>query len=166
MQITKLQRALDATRSWARRRAHALALPAALALGAPAVAQAAPTIAQIQANPAAFFDQIVTITGTVTLLIDQNEFALSDGTGQIKVDAGPPWYKVISVPLNQQVTVTGQIDFGGRVPSVDLDACRIVGGFGTIDVRDCGFNTPPPWAGGPNRGERGGPPPWAGGPRR
>lgn len=128
-----------------------------LLLRTPAITQAqssGPTIGAIQANPAAYYDQIVTLGGTLEQYVDDNEFLLSDSTGSIVVDPGPPWYVLIDVPTGASVTVTGQIDLLEN-GSPDLDACRIEAPGGTIAIRDCSFRGPPPWAGGPNRGERG-----------
>lgn len=107
-----------------------------------------PTIGQIQSNPNAYIDQIVTISGTVGRYVDRNEFLLDDGTGQIVVDPGPPWYRQITIPIGTRITVIGQIDWM-RGGGVDLDACRIETPTETIQIRDCSFNGPPPWAGGP-----------------
>lgn len=117
----------------------------------------APTIAQIQANPAAFYDQIVTLNGTLSVYVDENEFLLDDGTGQIVVDPGPPWYREIMIAQGTRISVTGQIDWigaPGNRRGVDLDACEIVTPSETIAIRDCAFDGPPPWAGGPDRDER------------
>lgn len=127
-------------------------------LSRPTMTQAqssSPTIAQIQANPAAYYDQIVTLGGTVSMYVDDNEFLLNDGTGSIVVDPGPPWYILVNVPAGTQATVTGQIDLMAN-GSPDLDACRIESASGTIAIRDCSFRGPPPWAGGPNRRGGGG----------
>lgn len=140
--------------------AGALLLVVALLVGqgavnaAPQAQAAAPTIAEIQANPGSYYDQVVTIDGVVAMYVDENEFLLDDGTGQIIVDAGPPWYQQISTPTGSAVSITGQIDFDRR-GQVDLDACQIVAGGSTTAIRDCSFRGPPPWAGGPERGERG-----------
>jgi uncharacterized protein YdeI (BOF family) len=136
-----------------------LGLLALLIPTAPLAAQATgPTIGQIQANPGAYIDQVVTIAGTAGVAVDENEFLLDDGTGQIVVDPGPPWYRQVRVPAGTSVTVVGQIDWmgpRGERRGVDLDACRIVTPTETIEIRDCSFDGPPPWAGGPNRGGRG-----------
>ncbi len=121
---------------------------------APQAQTTTPTIAEIQANPNAYYDRVVTIAGTVRMYVDENEFLLDDGTGQIVVDAGPPWYQQISTPTGVVASITGQIDFDRR-GQVDLDACQIVAVGSTTAIRDCSFRGPPPWAGGPNRGERG-----------
>ncbi len=113
--------------------------------------QASPTVREIQANPNAYYDQIVTLNGTLDLYVDANEFLLNDGTGQIVVDAGPPWYQTIAIPASTSLSVTGQIDFM-RNGGVDLDACQIITPTETITIRDCSFIGPPPWAGGPKRG--------------
>ncbi len=121
-----------------------------------------PTIGQIQANPNIYIDRIVTLRGTVAIVLDLNEFLLDDGTGQIVVDAGPPWYAQINVPRGATVTVTGEIDHmgpPGNRRGIDLDACRIEGPEGTIEIRDCSFTGPPPWAGGRGRGQERGRPP-------
>jgi uncharacterized protein YdeI (BOF family) len=111
------------------------------------------TIGQIQSNPNAFLERVVTLSGTVTP-IDENEFILSDGTGQIQLDAGPPWFQSVNLNPGESVTVTGEIDTM-RGGGVDLDACKIVRADGsTVDIRDCAFDGPPPWTGGPNRGGR------------
>jgi uncharacterized protein YdeI (BOF family) len=113
-----------------------------------------PTIAEIQADPAAYVDRIVTLSGTASIPVDENEFMLDDGTGQIVVDPGPPWYRVVRVPVGTSVTVTGQIDWmgpPGNRRGIDLDACQIITPTETIAIRDCSFSGPPPWAGGPNR---------------
>jgi len=138
------------------------ALALLLALGAlllrtPTATQAqssGPTIGAIQANPAAYYDQIVTLGGTLDLYVDDNEFLLTDSTGSIVVDPGPPWHRSIDIPAGTMVTVTGQIDLLEN-GSADLDACRIEVPGSTIAIRNCSFRGPPPWAGGPNRGERG-----------
>ncbi|NJM08384.1 hypothetical protein HC891_22710, partial [Candidatus Gracilibacteria bacterium] len=116
------------------------------------IAQTAdPTIAEIQANPTSYIDRVVTIVGVAGAAVDENEFLLDDGTGQIVVDTGPPWYRQIGVPTGTSVTITGQIDwmgYPGDRRGVDLDACRVVTPTETIEIRDCAFNGPPPWAGG------------------
>ncbi len=117
--------------------------------------QSNPTVRDIQSNPNAYYDRIVTINGVLDLYVDANEFLLNDGTGQIVVDSGPPWYLNINIPTGTSLSVTGQIDFM-RNGGVDLDACQIVTPSETINIRDCSFIGPPPWAGGPNRGRGGG----------
>jgi uncharacterized protein YdeI (BOF family) len=113
-----------------------------------------PTIGEIQADPDRYRDNIVTLSGTVALVIDLNEFVLDDGTGQIAIDAGPPWYKEVAVSAGTTVTVTGLIDTmgpPGQQRGTDVDACRIETPDETIEIRDCDFRGPPPWAGRPGR---------------
>lgn len=117
--------------------------------------QRGPTVRDIQSNPNAYYDQIVTLNGVLDFYVDANEFLLNDGTGQIVVDSGPPWYLTIAIPAGTSLSVTGQIDFM-RNGGVDLDACEIITPSETISIRDCSFIGPPPWAGGPNRGRGGG----------
>ncbi len=119
--------------------------------------QQPPAIADIQADPNRYIDRIVTLSGTVGQYVDRNEFLLSDGTGQIVTDPGPPWFQQINIPAGTPVTVIGQIDWmglRGQRTGVDLDACRIETPTETITIRDCSFSGPPPWAGGPNRNRR------------
>jgi uncharacterized protein YdeI (BOF family) len=130
-----------------------LALVCVVLLGVSSVSAQSnnPTIGQIQADKAAYIDRILTLSGTVRA-IDDNEWMLSDGTGEIEVDAGPPWYQRITIPSGTQVTITGQIDYADRGSDrIDLDGCRIVTPSQTFEIRDCSFSGPPPWAGGPNR---------------
>lgn len=83
--------------------------------------------------------QGTTITGTVRSVVG-NEFILSDGTGEVIVDAGPRWYRAINVSAGEQLTVTGEYD------DDDFDAFTITRANGeVITIR----NGPgrPPWAG-------------------
>lgn len=105
----------------------------------------ASTIAQAQTVP---IEQLqrqagTTISGTVRSVVG-NEFILSDGTGDVIVDAGPRWYHTIQVSPGERLTVTGEYDDG------DFDAFRITRSNGeVIEIR----NGPgrPPWAGGRER---------------
>ncbi len=84
-----------------------------------------------------------TISGTVTSVVG-NEFILSDGTGEIIVDAGPRWWHEVNLLPGEAVTVVGEYDDG------DFDAYSITRSNGqVIQIR----NGPgrPPWAGGPSR---------------
>lgn len=139
-----------------------LGLFVAMGFARPVAAQGNnPTIADIQSNPNAFLKQVVTLSGAVRAVTDINEFLLDDGTGQIIVDAGPPWYQRISIPAGTPIRVTGEIDWMGPPANrrgIELDACRIETPNQTLNIRDCAFSGPPPWAGGPNRGGRGGRP--------
>jgi uncharacterized protein YdeI (BOF family) len=87
--------------------------------------------------------QGITISGTVRSVVG-NEFILSDGTGEVIIDAGPRWYHTVDVSEGEQVTVVGEYD------DYDFDAFQITRENGdVINIR----NGPgrPPWAGGPRR---------------
>lgn len=139
-----------------------LGLFVAMGFARPVVAQGNnPTIADIQSNQNAFLKQVVTLSGVVRAVTDINDFLLDDGTGQIIVDAGPPWYQQISIPAGTPIRVAGKIDWmgpPGNRRGIELDACQIETPNQTLNIRDCAFNGPPPWTGGPNRGGRGGRP--------
>ncbi len=84
------------------------------------------------------------ITGEITSVVG-NEFVLSDGSGQIMVDAGPMWYHQLNLQVGEQITVVGEYD------DYDFDAFTITRANGEVlTIR--GPQGPPPWAGGPNRG--------------
>ncbi len=81
-----------------------------------------------------------TISGTVQSVVG-NEFILSDGTGEIIVDAGPRWYHSINVQPGERLTVVGEYD------DDDFDAFRIIRANGeTLIIREGPGR--PPWAGG------------------
>lgn len=86
------------------------------------------TVAELVSNPEAYYDQHVTLSGLVTLLND-DEFLLNDGTGQIIVDLEDN--QIASLPLNsgQMISVTGKFEVDGSY--VDLDACIITTEDGT-----------------------------------
>lgn len=85
----------------------------------------------------------ITLSGVVRSVVG-NEFILDDGTGQIIVDAGPRWYRSITLRQGERVTVTGEYD------DYDFDAFAITRHNGeVIQIRAAGG--PPPWAGGPGR---------------
>jgi Bacterial OB fold (BOF) protein len=87
-----------------------------------------------------------TVSGEVISVVG-NDFVLSDGTGEIIVDAGPTWWHNIDVEPGEQVTVTGEVS----KKSNELDAFSITRGDGsTIDIRPA--DGPPPWAEGRHRG--------------
>ncbi|MFE4107619.1 DNA-binding protein [Almyronema epifaneia] len=88
----------------------------------------------------------VAISGEVGDVVG-NDFVLTDGTGQIVVDAGPQWYHQINIASGEQVTVVGEYDEG------DFDAFSITRSNGeVIQIRPA--DGPPPWAGGPQRQDR------------
>ncbi|NJN87490.1 MAG: DNA-binding protein [Leptolyngbyaceae cyanobacterium SL_7_1] len=87
--------------------------------------------------------QGTTISGTVRSIVG-NEFVLSDGTGEVIVDAGPRWYHTVNISEGEQVTVVGEYD------DDDFDAFQITRESGEVIVIRSGPGRPP-WAGGPNR---------------
>lgn len=73
-----------------------------------------------------------------------NEFILSDGTGQVVVDADPMWYHQLNLQVGEQVTVAGEYD------EYDFDAFTITRESGEVlTIREP--QGPPSWAGSPNR---------------
>lgn len=129
---------------------------AAAAVAAPAAwAATATDVKSILANPAR--DQVVEVAGTIADHIEGNEYVLRDATGQIRIDAGPPWHRLVELRVGERVTVTGEVDLGpprgtpgpatgDRKPEIDVQ--KIVRGNGTtVTVRPTAG--PPPWAGGP-----------------
>lgn len=88
----------------------------------------------------------ILITGEIRSVVG-NEFILDDGTGQIIVDAGPPWYHQLTFRQGEHVTVLGEYD------DYDFDAFTITRSNGeVIYIRDA--DGPPPWANGRNRRDR------------
>ena len=76
-----------------------------------------------------------------------NEFILSDGTGEMIVDAGPRWYHDLNLRKGETITVVGEYD------DYDFDAYQITRSNGeTIRIRSP--QGPPPWAGGRRKRDR------------
>jgi uncharacterized protein YdeI (BOF family) len=108
------------------------------------------TIADILANPVR--DQVVTVTGEITQIVEGNDFILTDSTGSIRVDGGPAWFQQLKLVVGQSITVTGEVDLGrpgqaSTTPEIDLSSFE--SGGQTTTIRQAGG--PPPWAGGPHR---------------
>ena len=108
------------------------------------------TIADILANPVR--DQVVTLTGEITQLVEGNDFVLTDNTGSITVDGGPAWFHQLGLAIGQSVTVTGEVDLGrpgqaSTTPEIGLFSFELGGESTTIHQA----GGPPPWAGGPHR---------------
>jgi len=88
----------------------------------------------------------IRIQGKIRSIVG-NDFILSDGTGEIIVDAGPRWYHQLNLRQGETITVVGEFD------DYDFDAYQITRNSGeTIRIRD--FQGPPPWAGGPHQRDR------------
>jgi hypothetical protein len=107
-----------------------------LGVGSPLLAQTVP-IQSLQQQDG------ITISGTVGSVVGNN-FTLSDGSGEIIVDAGPRWYQEINVTPGEELTVVEEYDNG------EFDAYRITRANGEVIVIRNGPGRPP-WAGGPNR---------------
>jgi uncharacterized protein YdeI (BOF family) len=108
------------------------------------------TIAEILANPVR--DQVVKLTGTITKLIEGNDFILTDSTGDITVSGGPAWFQQLGLTEGQSVTLIGEVDLGkpdqaATTPEIDLFSFESGGQTNTIQQG----GGPPPWAGGPHR---------------
>jgi uncharacterized protein YdeI (BOF family) len=122
-----------------------------LTIGAvPALAASLSNIADVNANPVK--DTEVTVTGTVKS-VDGNEYAISDATGTITVEAGPRWYQAVDLAVGEIVSVTGEVDTGKDGTKIAaIDAFSITKADGSIiTVKGAGK---PPWAGGPNAAAR------------
>ena len=50
---------------------------------------------------------MVTVTGVVDRILDEDEFRLRDGTGALRVYVGPNW---VPADIGEQVTVEGYMD--------------------------------------------------------
>ena len=86
------------------------------------------------------------IQGTIRSIVG-NEFILSDGTGEMIVDAGPRWYHDLNLRKGETITVVGEYD------DYDFDAYQITRSNGeTIRIRSP--QGPPPWAGGRRKRDR------------
>lgn len=102
----------------------------------PAPAENATTIADLISNPSAYYNQLLTVTGMVTLL-DDHEFLLNDGTGQIFVDVEDHLYGSLPLTNGQMITVSGYFENDGQY--LDIDACEIIDESGQSTLTsDCG----------------------------
>jgi hypothetical protein len=108
----------------------------------------AATIGEIIADPV--IDTEVTISGKVTS-VDGNDFVVSDGTDNITVEAGPPWYQAIELAVGDNVTITGEVDTGKdgtKLAEIEAFSITLTDDGSVITIRDGAGR--PPWAGGPN----------------
>lgn len=116
-------------------------------------------------SPGDYIGEVVTVSGKL-FWVRGNTFILEDGRDAILVDCGPPWFHEIQVDDGAAVKVTGQVGYAGppwlrpEASQLELDACIIEYGGTKILVRDCDFDKPPAWAGGPFRHSRQVGPPW------
>ena len=93
------------------------------------------TIAELLKNPKQFDDMVFTITGIATAL-NNEEFLLNDGTGQILVEVED---EMISLALlsGMSVTVMGELDETSSAYAIKLDACNLNYQNESIVFDDC-----------------------------
>jgi uncharacterized protein YdeI (BOF family) len=107
-------------------------------------------IGSILTDPAAYKDQVVSVTGTIDQVIEGNEFMLKDATGTIKIDGGPSWFKDLGLAISQSFTISGEVDLGkDGTGAAEIDIFSVTDASGAViaTVREAGGR--PPWAGGP-----------------
>jgi uncharacterized protein YdeI (BOF family) len=111
-------------------------------------------IGSILTDPAAYKDQVVSISGTIDQVVEGNEFMLKDATGTIKIDGGPSWFKDLGLAglvVGQSFTISGEVDLGkDGTGAAELDIFSVTDASGAViaTVREAGGR--PPWAGGPH----------------
>jgi uncharacterized protein YdeI (BOF family) len=134
-----------------RTRVAALAFTTVCVLGLTAgtVFAAVTQIGTVVADPSAYKDQAVSVTGTIDKVVEGNEYILNDGTGTIAISGGPAWHKLLGLTVGQSVTVTGEVDLGkdGKATAPELDILTVEADGQTTTVREAGKR--PAWAGGP-----------------
>lgn len=69
----------------------------------------------------------VQVAGVVHSIVG-NEFILNDGTGQLIVDTGPPWYRSVNLSVGEKVSVVGEFN------DYDFDAHHIIRSNGEVIV--------------------------------
>jgi beta-lactamase regulating signal transducer with metallopeptidase domain len=119
------------------------------------------TIQQLLSDPVGA--AVVQVRGQIVQAIGGNAFLLDDGTGQLIVHGGPPWYHTLALPVGETVSVIGELSVGsgegrgrgkgharpGGAHLPEINLLRVMEADGTvINVRGPGR---PPWAGGPHR---------------
>jgi uncharacterized protein YdeI (BOF family) len=122
-----------------------------LGLTAGTVFAAVTQIGTVVADPSAYKDQAVSVTGTIDKVVEGNEYILSDGTGTIAISGGPAWYKSLGLTAGQSITVTGEVDLGkdGTALTPEIDILSFEADGQTTTVRQAGAR--PSWAGGPHK---------------
>lgn len=105
----------------------ALALGTGLAMSAMATAPAALAQADTQLTTIAALTrgQFVELRGTVARITDEDEFILSDASGQVQVYVGP---NVVPATEGEAITVFGRVDDDGPL---EIYASRIIRADGT-----------------------------------
>jgi uncharacterized protein YdeI (BOF family) len=92
------------------------------------------TVAELVSSPGDFYKQTVTLNGRVTLLND-GEFLLNDGTGQILVDLEDDDVRLLGLKDGDVVIVTGILETDDGY--LDVDACEVITVLGAITLNDC-----------------------------
>jgi uncharacterized protein YdeI (BOF family) len=92
------------------------------------------TVAELLNTPSGYFNTNVTLTGMVTVL-DDNEFLLNDGTGQILVDLENDHISSLLLTTGDMVTINGTFAFDGTY--LDIDACQINSGGSSVTLSGC-----------------------------
>ncbi len=93
------------------------------------------TIAQLLANPGAYLNQMVSVSGLVSV-ISRERFLLNDGTGQIVVDVEE---EGLLGPLSNgmRVTVVGRFDDSSSGSLYKIEACTVTDNTGKVWVNRC-----------------------------
>ena len=93
-------------------------------LGRPASGAVSATIDGLRRRPGAFTGKTVAVTGQMTKRCPTAGcwFYLSDGTGDLRVDARPGSFSVLSVPIGARLTVFGRLV---REPGEDLQLAAV-----------------------------------------
>ena len=92
------------------------------------------TVAELLDNPGNYYDLSVTVTGLVTLLND-GEFLLNDGTGQILVELKDGDYKMLGLQDGDTISVTGVFESDDGY--IDVNACEVSSVSGVITLSGC-----------------------------
>ncbi len=93
---------------------------------------------------------VVTVSGTIGAVIEGNEYTLTDGATEIKIDGGPAWYKALGLKAGDVYTVTGEVDRGkDGTATAEIDIHTATAPDGTVTTVREGSGRPP-WAGGPH----------------
>jgi uncharacterized protein YdeI (BOF family) len=94
--------------------------------------------------------QLVTFIGTIIQALGGNEYVVQGADGTITIDAGPFWYKVLSLVVGQNVTITGELDTGkDGTSAAQLDVFTVSDDKGAVIATVREGSGRPPWAGGP-----------------
>ncbi|BAJ62105.1 hypothetical protein [Anaerolinea thermophila] len=93
------------------------------------------TIAQLLANPGAYLNQMVSLSGMVNV-ISRELFLLNDGTGQIVVDVEEDGVAG-ALSNGMTVTVVGRFDDYSKGGSYKIEACTVTDSSGKVWSNQC-----------------------------